>query len=204
MRRVKKYPNGRLYDTIERKYLTPDLLSELIEEGAEILVFDTATGSDVTSETIGKLRRENLRREEADGRSLIQRLGNGGEAVTGRIGQYVSFLRNAFSGSESSEPESPGTEPEAAGNIRTWVKNFPRGFRRQIAKTIDRRLETVLSAINLATKDQVADLAGKITALNEKIGELEKSRTETPSPEISETRSYAAFPESSVEKRLHA
>lgn len=206
MRRIKKYPNGRLYDTIERKYLTPDLLWELVREGAEVLVSDTVTGEDITSETIDKVRRKNETGPDDRSDSLIRRIGKSGEAVTGRIGKYFSGWRNTFSGAE---------DHHESGNVRKWVKAFPEGFRRRIVETIDRRLDTVFSAINLATRNQVADLAGRIAALDEKIGRLENCRIENtfgarrscaPSNELPElaTVPYMAFPESPVEERLHA
>lgn len=196
MRRIKKYPNGRLYDTIERKYLSRDLLSELVREGAEVLVFDTSTGEDVTSEIIGKFRKENETGSDNGSGSLIHRIGKSSDAVTGRIGKIFSRFRNTITGKDESE------DTDAVGNVRRWVTTFPEEFRRRIANTIDRRLDTVFGAINLATKDQVADLADRIAALDEKIDQLEHCRTETAHHEMPE--SYAAFPESSVEKRLYA
>lgn len=198
MRRIKKYPNGRMYDTTDRKYLTPDVFSELIKEGAEVLVFDTETGEDITSETIGKLRRDT---ESDDRTGLIRRIGTSGEAVTGQIGKYFSLWRNTFSGTEDETGDSG-----AGAKAKRWVRSFPRGFRRRISETIDRRLDTVFGAINLATKAQVKELADRIAALDEKIGRLENRRIDNAAHEIPEsaTAQFAAYPKPLAQEHLHA
>jgi polyhydroxyalkanoate synthesis regulator protein len=199
MRRIKKYPNGRMYDTVERKYLTPDLLSELIdEEGADVLVFDSVTGEDITSETVGRLQREKETGTAGRFDSLVGRIGKRGKTATGRMGKYLSLWRDTFSGTESAVTETEDT----FGNVRNWMKTFPETFRRRIVETIDRRLDTVLGAINLATRNQVADLADKIAALDKKIERLER---QGGAENISHANSmaYTVFTEP-AEKRLNA
>ena len=55
MHKIKKYANGRLYDTTDKKYITLKQLSEMIEEGEKISIVYTKTGKDLTSAIISKL-----------------------------------------------------------------------------------------------------------------------------------------------------
>lgn len=45
---IKKYPNRRLYDTEESKYITLTQLRQLIIRGAAIKVIDSTTEEDIT------------------------------------------------------------------------------------------------------------------------------------------------------------
>jgi len=45
---IKKYPNRRLYDTTESKYITLDDVKKLVLEGVPFLVTDKQTGEDIT------------------------------------------------------------------------------------------------------------------------------------------------------------
>jgi polyhydroxyalkanoate synthesis repressor PhaR len=47
-RLIKKYPNRRLYDTEESRYITLTDVQKLVREGAEIKVVDTQSGDDIT------------------------------------------------------------------------------------------------------------------------------------------------------------
>ena len=45
---IKKYPNRRLYDTTESKYVTLNDLKELVVEEISFTVVDKKTGDDIT------------------------------------------------------------------------------------------------------------------------------------------------------------
>ena len=48
MRIIKKYPNRRLYDTEDSKYITLEDISVLVTENKEFVVIDSKTESDLT------------------------------------------------------------------------------------------------------------------------------------------------------------
>ena len=52
---VKKYPNRRLYDTQESRYITVDDLETRIRRGADVMVQDASTGQDLTQETLTQI-----------------------------------------------------------------------------------------------------------------------------------------------------
>src|SRR5210317_1906196 len=67
MHKIKKYANGRLYDTTDKKYITLKQLSEMIEEGEKISIVLTKTGEDLTSSIISKLSAKRKPTKEASG-----------------------------------------------------------------------------------------------------------------------------------------
>ncbi len=52
---LKKYANGRLYDAVNKKYVTKDQLSELIKEKEKIRIILAKTGKDVTKSVMASL-----------------------------------------------------------------------------------------------------------------------------------------------------
>lgn len=52
MRTIKRYPNRKLYDTKEKKYITLKGIADHIRQGEEIRVVDNATGQDLTTITL--------------------------------------------------------------------------------------------------------------------------------------------------------
>jgi len=45
---IKKYPNRRIYDTQQSRYITLNDLKDLIISGVEVCVIDTSSGDDIT------------------------------------------------------------------------------------------------------------------------------------------------------------
>jgi polyhydroxyalkanoate synthesis regulator protein len=67
MHKIKKYANGRLYDTTDKKYITLKQLSEMIKEGEKTSIVLTKTGEDITSSIISKLSAKRKPTKEASG-----------------------------------------------------------------------------------------------------------------------------------------
>lgn len=55
MRVIKRYPNRKLYDTEEKKYITLDGIAELIRDGVDIQVIDHTTEEDLTAVTLSQI-----------------------------------------------------------------------------------------------------------------------------------------------------
>ena len=52
---VKKYSNRKLYDTYTRRYVTLDVIADLLREGHEVQVVDRSTGADITAVTLSQI-----------------------------------------------------------------------------------------------------------------------------------------------------
>ncbi len=55
MRTIKRYKNRRLYDTQTSRTITQSEVAELIQEGVDIKVIDSATGGDITMPVLGRV-----------------------------------------------------------------------------------------------------------------------------------------------------
>jgi polyhydroxyalkanoate synthesis repressor PhaR len=55
MRTIKRYPNRKLYDTVEKQYITLDGIAEFIRTGQDIQVTDYASGEDLTTLTLSQI-----------------------------------------------------------------------------------------------------------------------------------------------------
>ncbi len=58
MLNIKKYANGRFFNTDEKKYIKPEKLAEMIEKGEEIKVTLTKTGKDITAKVIAQFAKK--------------------------------------------------------------------------------------------------------------------------------------------------
>jgi polyhydroxyalkanoate synthesis repressor PhaR len=63
MRVIKRYPNRKLYDTEEKKYITLDGISDLIRQGQEVQVVDHTTDEDLTAVTLSQIIFEQEKRK---------------------------------------------------------------------------------------------------------------------------------------------
>lgn len=55
MRLIKRYPNRKLYDTEEKRYITLDGIADLIRQGEEVQVVDHTTEEDLTAVTLSQI-----------------------------------------------------------------------------------------------------------------------------------------------------
>jgi polyhydroxyalkanoate synthesis repressor PhaR len=92
MRIIKKYANRKLYDTLDKKYVTMDNLAKLIKCGEEITVIDNRNGRDITSVVVSQLLAREKRENDLDDFPgvLIQLLRKGG----GTIRDYAKNAEN--------------------------------------------------------------------------------------------------------------
>jgi len=53
---IKKYANGRFYDTVTKNYITRSQISELISSRKKIEIIDTKSGTDITKEVVSQIK----------------------------------------------------------------------------------------------------------------------------------------------------
>jgi len=87
-RLIKKYPNRRLYDTEESRYITLVDVQRLVREGTDIKVVDTQSGDDITRGILIQIITE----QEAGGNPLFTT-----DMLTRFIRFYDESLQDAFS-----------------------------------------------------------------------------------------------------------
>jgi polyhydroxyalkanoate synthesis repressor PhaR len=61
LRQIKKYANRKLYDTVEKRYISLRGIAALVRDGEEVQVLDNETGDDITSLILSQVLREQER-----------------------------------------------------------------------------------------------------------------------------------------------
>ncbi|MDP2559762.1 polyhydroxyalkanoate synthesis repressor PhaR [Psychrobium sp. 1_MG-2023] len=95
---IKKYPNRRLYDTEQSKYITLSNIKDLVMAGIEFQVVDKNTDEDITRTILLQI----IMDEESNGRPLFSEntlshlIRFYGGAVQGVFGQYLEDSLSAF------------------------------------------------------------------------------------------------------------
>jgi polyhydroxyalkanoate synthesis repressor PhaR len=94
---VKKYPNRRLYDTAESRYITLEDLAERIKKGSDVLVQDATSGADLTQATLTQIILESRGGAKLLPVPLLLRLIRlGDEALAEFFGRYVSWALEMY------------------------------------------------------------------------------------------------------------
>lgn len=94
---IKKYPNRRLYDTAESRYITLENLAEQIKAGSDVLVQDATTGADLTQATLTQIVLESRNGARLLPVPLLLRLIRlGDEALAEFLGRYVSWALEMY------------------------------------------------------------------------------------------------------------
>ena len=96
---IKKYPNRRLYDTTESKYITLEDVRRLVIEGVSFCVTDKQTGEDITRNILLQII---IEREEAGAPLfttdvLEQLIGFYGKSVQGAASNFIQQSLGLFS-----------------------------------------------------------------------------------------------------------
>ena len=94
---VKKYPNRRLYDTAESRYITLEDLAARVKAGSDVLVQDATTGADLTQATLTQIILESRGGARLLPVPLLLRLIRlGDEALAEFFGRYVSWALEMY------------------------------------------------------------------------------------------------------------
>ena len=92
MRLIKRYPNRKLYDTGDKRYVCLDGIASLVRADEDIQVIDTKDGSDITTLVLSQILREQEKRQNFLPLSLLSNL-------IRRSSGGLNQLRNSFQAS---------------------------------------------------------------------------------------------------------
>jgi polyhydroxyalkanoate synthesis repressor PhaR len=183
MHLIKKYANRKLYDTTDKRYLTMDLLAELIKSGKEVSIIENETGDDLTSSIVSQL----LAREDSDtdkavpSQVLMQMLRKGRGTLFGYGKKYVSLWQSALTMSKdeieklvNSLVNDKEISESEGKTLKNEVLGFANNLKSWIIDSIDQRVSEGLKVMNLSSKDQVKELTRRVDELTQKVKDLEK------------------------------
>ncbi len=200
MHKIKRYANRKLYDTKDKKYIKLDQISELIKAGHEISVVDNQTGDDLTSATISQIlaREKKIKNGDVVSGVLIQLLRKGGGTLVDYGKKYVSLWESGLTMAEDEIDKlvnrlvkDKELSQSEGSKLKKDLADRTDDLKRWIGDKIDQRINHTLNLMNLATKDQVADLTAKIDALTQKVAKLERAhskKTRSPNSKVKELK----------------
>ncbi|MEE4356924.1 MAG: polyhydroxyalkanoate synthesis regulator DNA-binding domain-containing protein [Desulfococcaceae bacterium] len=96
MLHIKRYANGKFFDTEAKEYVTPETLSEMMQKGEEIQVTLAKTGKDITDEVIARFSEKTGEKKSKKGISFIKTdkmLKWLGEIIDARIEKAVDLVK---------------------------------------------------------------------------------------------------------------
>ena len=130
-RTIKKYPNRRLYDTVESRYITLADIRRLVIDRIDFVVMDKKTQEDITRSILLQVIAE----QEHGGEPLMSRdflsqiIRSYGGAMQGMIGSYLEQSLKLFAGQQRDARErikSVG-DPESAEAVNHLAqRNYQR------------------------------------------------------------------------------
>ena len=97
---IKKYPNRRLYDTVQSKYITLSDIRSLVLERIDFVVIDKKSQEDITRSILLQVIAE----QEHDGEPLMSRdflsqvIRSYGVSTRGLVGPYLEQSLKQFAG----------------------------------------------------------------------------------------------------------
>jgi len=93
---VKKYPNRRLYDTEQSRYITVDELADRVRAGRDVRVLDARTDEDLTQPTLVQLLVEGKRAHLLPVPLLHQLIRMGDDALAEFFGRYMTWALEMY------------------------------------------------------------------------------------------------------------
>jgi polyhydroxyalkanoate synthesis repressor PhaR len=108
-RTIKKYPNRRLYDTVESRYITLADIRRLVIERVDFVVIDKKTQGDITRSILLQVIAE----QEHDGEPLMscdflsQVIRSYGDAMRSMVGSYLEQSLKLFASANAGRGPPP-------------------------------------------------------------------------------------------------
>lgn len=179
--RIKRYANRKLYDTTTSCYVSLQKIHALIQQGKDVVIVDSRTGEDITSVTLAQVvvEAEKHRHSLLPLDALKDVLQRGGESVR----DFIETTRRAGRGAVSLADEARErtyrrlveqgelSEDEAREFLGSLGNNIGKQ-RRDLERTIDRRVRQLLDSMRLPSRAEVQNLTKKVDTLVTKLDEV--------------------------------
>lgn len=149
---ITKYANRKLYDTCSRRYVTLEVVAELLREGHEVRVVDRTTGRDITAVTLSQilLDLERQRRGPLPEPLLV-------DAVKERGEQLIALLRASLA---------------LPRELRQRASDSLASTTHHLESRVDDVVTTGLHNLNIATLEDVEALGHRIDELAARVEQL--------------------------------
>jgi polyhydroxyalkanoate synthesis repressor PhaR len=173
VRLIKKYPNRKFYDTVDKRYVSLFGISTLVRDGEEVQVVETKTGDDITSLVLAQVLRDQQRRGTLLPRSLLAALVTRG---AGGLKQLRNPLQTSVRALQALEDDVHGRIDTLAsrGEItlaeaQEWREELAAGARDRQAAAEERIIQEIQDSLVRLDVPTEAELTG----LGRQLGQIE-------------------------------
>jgi polyhydroxyalkanoate synthesis repressor PhaR len=147
---IKKYPNRRLYDTVESRYITLNDIRHLVTEKAEFMVIDKKTNEDITRSILLQVIAEQESGDPMMSQDFLsQVIRSYGGAMQNFVGSYLENSLKLFTSQQAQMRESlheqNSTDPYSAfatftrKNLEFWRTMQEQFFQSMTGKSMPPR-----------------------------------------------------------------
>jgi polyhydroxyalkanoate synthesis repressor PhaR len=157
---IKKYANRKLYDTFSRRYVTLEVIGELLRDGHEVRVVDRTSGEDITAVTLSQilLDLERQRRGPVLEPLLVDAVRERGEQLIALVRASLTLPREL--------------RQRATDSLATTTQH--------LESRVDDVVATGLHNLNIATAEEVLALGRRVEELAARIDALAAAIGESP------------------------
>lgn len=183
MHLIKKYPNRKLYDTEDNRYVSLGSIASLVIAGEEVRVVDNTNGEEITTLVLSQI----LREQERKGSFLPQAL------LSALIRKGAGGLNNLRDSFQSSLSALQALEDEVRESIDTMAQRGEIGMteaqelreellraarRRQIAmeERILQEIEASLTRLAMPTRSDLEGVSSRLAEVEAKVDSLMRDR----------------------------
>lgn len=170
MKTIKRYPNRKLYDTGESRYITLEEIATFLRTGGEVRVVDSRSGEDITTVTLAQVLvgEEKRSRPVLPGQRLMSLLQTGGDFLKVKLAPVASLRDEA----EKTVQRLIHTEP--AEEVKDFLVGTQKAYD-DFQRKADERFQTVLAAMrNMAPLHKEVELLRReIRELSDRVRTLE-------------------------------
>ncbi len=191
MRIIKRYRNRRLYDTEQSKTLTQTDLAELIRKGVEIKIVESSTGEDITVAVLGRVLTAQAPQwgSESESRDLLSKIISvGGEKSMSLLKNTVLASIGVFQVSKAKAEEvidelikrgelDQSDRKKAVLELLDKAEASTSKFTDKVTKEagkVQKEVAAAIKKVNVAKKDDLKKLEGKVDKLAKSLKKIEK------------------------------
>ncbi|GEJ56092.1 polyhydroxyalkanoate synthesis regulator DNA-binding domain-containing protein [Anaeromyxobacter diazotrophicus] len=170
---IKRYTNRKLYDTVESRYVTLDEIAQMVKAGTEVKVLDNRTKEDLTSVTLAQIIfEEEKKTSKMSLRTLKDLIRHGGERAAQIVEDTQAELRGRVEAVRQAAEQRVQTLLKSGQQTTDRAKEMVAASQEavtQFQRRVDDRVRTAVEGMG-----SVGDVRRELTALSDRIAELEK------------------------------
>ncbi|HOA12663.1 MAG TPA: polyhydroxyalkanoate synthesis regulator DNA-binding domain-containing protein [Myxococcota bacterium] len=168
---IKRYPNRKLYDTAESRYITLNEIAALLREGHEVSVFDSRTGEDITSVTLAQVLvgEEKNHRRTLPIQKMAALIHSGGEFIQKKL-PVVTTIRE-----EAERKVHELLKHNSAEELKEILVSTHHAYE-EVQRRADEQIQFVVSTVKSIAPlaRDISELRSQVRELSERVAELEQ------------------------------